>query len=175
MGRSEWAVIPEGPPWAVDAWGLGCLLQETFSSKPLMRAEDLRQTASIPPAVLQASLFAPGRKPSASAGHTEICRRCSSCLQIMQGTGMSGQPASLSLSIPDEVRVWIVAGRRHALRDGAAAAALQEYQRLLSSQPARRLNPAKLAGNPVLHNKLVDITAALENLSVRTTQSSGCL
>lgn len=73
------------------------------------------------------------------------------------------------------MRVLIVAGQRYALRDGAAAATLQEYQRLLSSQPARRLNPAKLAGNPVLHNKLVDITAALENLSVRTTHSSGCL
>ena len=68
-----------------------------------------------------------------------------------------------------------MAGHSGALRDGAAAAPPQEYQRLLSSQPARRLNPAKLAGNPVLHNKLVDITAALENLSVRTTHSSRCL
>ena len=43
----------------------------------------------------------------------------------------------------------------------------QEYQRLLGSQPGRRLNPAKLADNAVLHNKLVDITASLENLSVK--------
>ena len=48
----------------------------------------------------------------------------------------------------------------------------QVFQRLLSSQPARRLNPAKLATNPVLHNKLVDITASLENLSVRASSAA---
>lgn len=95
VGRGEWALIPQGPPWAVDSWGLGCLLQETFSGTLLSSPENLRNTASIPPAVLK------------------------------------------------------------------------EYQRLLSSQPARRLNPAKLAANAVLHNKLVDITAFLENLSVK--------
>ena len=26
--RGDWAGIPEGPPWAVDAWGLGCLINE---------------------------------------------------------------------------------------------------------------------------------------------------
>ncbi len=43
----------------------------------------------------------------------------------------------------------------------------QEYQRLLGSQPGRRLNPSRLVDNAVLHNKLVDITASLENLSVK--------
>lgn len=42
----------------------------------------------------------------------------------------------------------------------------QEYQRLLGTQPPRRLNPSRLVDNAVLHNKLVDITASLENLSV---------
>lgn len=51
---------------------------------------------------------------------------------------------------------------------------MQEYQRLLSSQPGRRLNPAKLANNPVLHNKLVDITASLENLSVSLVSCHVC-
>lgn len=53
VGKGEWTAIPQGPPWAVDAWGLGCLLQETFSGQRLLRAEDLRQTASIPPGILQ--------------------------------------------------------------------------------------------------------------------------
>ncbi len=44
---------------------------------------------------------------------------------------------------------------------------LQDYQRLLSSQPARRLNPAKLAESSVLKNKLVDTIAFLENLAVK--------
>jgi hypothetical protein len=57
VGKGEWSAIPQGPPWAVDAWGLGCLLQETFSGQRLLRAEDLRQTASIPPGILQVPLY----------------------------------------------------------------------------------------------------------------------
>lgn len=44
---------------------------------------------------------------------------------------------------------------------------MQDYQRLLSSQPARRLNPSKLAESSVLKNKLVDLIAFLENLAVK--------
>ena len=50
---------------------------------------------------------------------------------------------------------------------------MQEYQRLLGTQPPRRLNPSRLVDNAVLHNKLVDITASLENLSV--TPPSHCM
>ena len=46
---------------------------------------------------------------------------------------------------------------------------LQDYQRLLSSQPSRRLNPSKLAESGVLRNKLVDTIAFLENLAVKDT------
>ena len=49
---------------------------------------------------------------------------------------------------------------------GVLTICAQEYQRLLGTQPARRLNPSRLVDNAVLHNKLVDITASLENLSV---------
>lgn len=44
------AVIPrlqavkDGPAWGVDAWGLGCLMQEVYSGRPLARTEDLRNT-----------------------------------------------------------------------------------------------------------------------------------
>ena len=38
---------------------------------------------------------------------------------------------------------------------------------MLSSQPARRLNPSKLAESSVLKNKLVDTIAFLENLAVK--------
>lgn len=43
----------------------------------------------------------------------------------------------------------------------------QDYQRLLSSAPSRRLNPSKLAESSVLKNKLVDTIAFLENLAVK--------
>lgn len=36
--------IKDGPAWAVDAWGLGCLMQEVYSGRPLERTEDLRNT-----------------------------------------------------------------------------------------------------------------------------------
>jgi hypothetical protein len=49
---------------------------------------------------------------------------------------------------------------------GLLTSCVQEYQRLLGTQPPRRLNPSRLVDNAVLHNKLVDITASLENLSV---------
>ena len=45
--------VKEGPPWAVDAWGVGCLMQEAFSGRLLMQTEDLRNTEQIPKAILQ--------------------------------------------------------------------------------------------------------------------------
>lgn len=27
VGKGEWSSLSQSPPWAVDAWGLGCLLQ----------------------------------------------------------------------------------------------------------------------------------------------------
>mmetsp|Transcript_22045 Transcript_22045/g.61184 ORF Transcript_22045/g.61184 Transcript_22045/m.61184 type:complete len:774 (-) Transcript_22045:119-2440(-) len=45
---------------------------------------------------------------------------------------------------------------------------MQDYQRLLSSQPTRRLNPAKLVSESgFLRNSLVNTVAFLENLSVK--------
>lgn len=95
IAKCEWSVIQQGPPWAVDSWGLGCLMQEAFNGQEMGSMEELRNTAPIPKPVLQ------------------------------------------------------------------------DYQRLLSSQPARRLNPAKLAESNVLKNKLVDTIAFLENLAVK--------
>ncbi|KAL3157198.1 hypothetical protein ABBQ38_001437 [Trebouxia sp. C0009 RCD-2024] len=95
IAKCEWGAIQQGPPWAVDSWGLGCLMQEAFNGQEMGSMEELRNTGPIPKPVLQ------------------------------------------------------------------------DYQRLLSSQPARRLNPAKLAESSVLKNKLVDTIAFLENLAVK--------
>ena len=40
----EMQSVKDGPAWAVDAWGLGCLMQEVYSGAPLARTEDLRNT-----------------------------------------------------------------------------------------------------------------------------------
>ncbi|GLC35616.1 hypothetical protein PLESTM_000343500 [Pleodorina starrii] len=95
LARSEWDVIRQGPPWAVDAWGLGCLTQEVFSCTEMSSVENLRHTDLIPPALLQ------------------------------------------------------------------------DYQKLLSSAPARRLNPSKVAQSRFLNNRLVDVVAFMENIAVK--------
>ncbi|KAG2500649.1 hypothetical protein HYH03_001416 [Edaphochlamys debaryana] len=95
LARGEWDVIRQGPPWAVDAWGLGCLTQEVFSCTEMTSVENLRHTEGIPKALLG------------------------------------------------------------------------DYQKLLSSAPARRLNPAKVAQSPFLHNRLVEVVAFMENIAVK--------
>lgn len=30
IAKCEWSVIQQGPPWAVDSWGLGCLMQVPY-------------------------------------------------------------------------------------------------------------------------------------------------
>ncbi|GBG89859.1 hypothetical protein CBR_g49707 [Chara braunii] len=52
LTKSDWAAIRKSPPWAIDVWGLGCLIQELFSGMPLKRAEDLRNTSVIPGTLL---------------------------------------------------------------------------------------------------------------------------
>ena len=52
VGKADWPAVQQGPPWAVDAWGLGCLIQEVYRGAVLTRTEDLRDTSSIPKNVL---------------------------------------------------------------------------------------------------------------------------
>lgn len=98
--RGEWDALSASsgaPPWAVDAWGLGCLVAEAFAGRPLPAA--------------------PG-----------------------------------------------------ALRDAAASlppALVKDYQRLLASSPARRLDPAALAASPALRTPPVCALAFLDSLAVR--------
>ncbi|GBF94506.1 hypothetical protein Rsub_07040 [Raphidocelis subcapitata] len=95
VARGDWGAVSQGPSWAVDAWGLGCTIQEVFSGEPLRAVEQLRNTQPIPPALLE------------------------------------------------------------------------DYQKLLSSTPARRLNPAQVAESKFLNNKLVKVAAFMENISVK--------
>uniref|UniRef100_A0A0E0FV16 Protein kinase domain-containing protein n=1 Tax=Oryza nivara TaxID=4536 RepID=A0A0E0FV16_ORYNI len=52
LTKSDWVSIRKSPPWAIDSWGLGCLIYELFSGAKLTRTEDLRNTASIPKSLL---------------------------------------------------------------------------------------------------------------------------
>ncbi|XP_022764866.1 N-terminal kinase-like protein isoform X2 [Durio zibethinus] len=52
LAKSDWATIRKSPPWAIDSWGLGCLIYEIFSGMKLGKTEELRNTASIPKSLL---------------------------------------------------------------------------------------------------------------------------
>ncbi|KAF6265414.1 armadillo-type protein [Scenedesmus sp. NREL 46B-D3] len=95
LAKCEWQAVQQGPSWAVDSWGLGCMMQEVFSGKPLTAVEQLRRTDVIPPALLA------------------------------------------------------------------------DYQKLLSSQTGRRLNPAKVAESRFLNNRLVEVVGFMENISLK--------
>jgi SCY1-like protein 1 len=51
--RGDWVSIPEGPPWAIDAWGLGCLIQEVYSGGALRGTDQLREIDCIPKTLLK--------------------------------------------------------------------------------------------------------------------------
>ncbi|XP_051138422.1 uncharacterized protein LOC127256452 [Andrographis paniculata] len=53
LSKSDWSTIRKSPPWALDSWGLGCLIYELFSGMKLTRTEELRNTANIPKSLLQ--------------------------------------------------------------------------------------------------------------------------
>ncbi|XP_075514198.1 uncharacterized protein LOC142549241 [Primulina tabacum] len=52
LAKSDWAAVRKSPPWAIDSWGLGCLIYELFSGAKLSKTEELRNTSSIPKSLL---------------------------------------------------------------------------------------------------------------------------
>ncbi|KAK7356777.1 hypothetical protein VNO80_16053 [Phaseolus coccineus] len=52
LAKSDWAGIKKSPPWAIDSWGMGCLIYELFSGLKLSKTEELRNTVSIPKSLL---------------------------------------------------------------------------------------------------------------------------
>ncbi|XP_059300939.1 uncharacterized protein LOC132053101 isoform X2 [Lycium ferocissimum] len=50
--KSDWTSIRKSPPWAIDSWGLGCLIYELFSCTKLSKTEEVHNTASIPKSLL---------------------------------------------------------------------------------------------------------------------------
>ncbi len=41
VAKSDWTLVRDSPPWAVDAWGLGCLMQEVGCAWSLILRQDL--------------------------------------------------------------------------------------------------------------------------------------
>ncbi|XP_074575414.1 uncharacterized protein LOC141831892 [Curcuma longa] len=52
FAKSDWQNIRKSPTWAIDSWGLGCLIYEIFSGTKLSKTEELRNTSFIPKSLL---------------------------------------------------------------------------------------------------------------------------
>jgi hypothetical protein len=65
VAKADWAAVAQGPPWAVDSWGLGCMMQVRGGCSG-------RQGSGL-------SLEAPSNAGSGSELHTcasvEVCSR----------------------------------------------------------------------------------------------------
>ncbi|XP_077214839.1 kinase family with ARM repeat domain-containing protein isoform X2 [Tasmannia lanceolata] len=52
LQKSDWTTIRKSPPWAIDSWGLGCLIYELYSGRKLAKMEELRNAVHIPKSLL---------------------------------------------------------------------------------------------------------------------------
>ncbi|MCO5581933.1 hypothetical protein L7F22_035822 [Adiantum nelumboides] len=52
LSKSDWGLIRKSPVWAIDSWGLGCLIYELFTGVKLAKTEDLRNTTCLPKTLL---------------------------------------------------------------------------------------------------------------------------
>ncbi|XP_010554724.1 PREDICTED: probable inactive serine/threonine-protein kinase scy1 [Tarenaya hassleriana] len=50
--KTDWVAIRKSPSWAIDSWGLGCLIYELFSGTKLGKTEELRNIGCIPKSLL---------------------------------------------------------------------------------------------------------------------------
>ena len=81
--RGDWAGIPQGPPWAIDAWGLGCLIQEVYRGGSIGRTDQLRETDAIPQCSSRTTSDSSRRRPRGdttqrNSSRTQLCSPTSS-------------------------------------------------------------------------------------------------
>ena len=89
--RGDWVSIPEGPPWAITAWGLGCLIQEVYSGGRLRGTDQLREIDHIPKSLLKDYQRLLGSQPTRrynpkSSSRTRRCFRINSWRQSRSST-----------------------------------------------------------------------------------------
>lgn len=74
--KSDWTTIRKSPPWAIDSWGLGCLILELFSGTKLSKTEELRNTASIPKSLLPDYQRLLSSMPSRRLNSSKLAENC---------------------------------------------------------------------------------------------------
>ncbi|KAL8192848.1 hypothetical protein R6Q57_027296 [Mikania cordata] len=76
LTKSDWATIRKSPPWAIDSWGLGCLIYEIFVDSKLSKTEELRNTASIPKSLLPDYQRLLSSMPSRRLNSSKLAENC---------------------------------------------------------------------------------------------------
>ncbi|KAL7613293.1 hypothetical protein Lser_V15G09104 [Lactuca serriola] len=76
LAKSDWATIRKSPPWAIDSWGLGCLIYEIFAGLKLSKTEELRNTASIPKSLLPDYQRLLSSMPSRRLNSSKLLENC---------------------------------------------------------------------------------------------------
>ncbi|KAK1409274.1 hypothetical protein QVD17_35800 [Tagetes erecta] len=76
MAKSDWATVRKSPPWAIDSWGLGCLIYEIFVGSKLSKTEELRNTASIPKSLLPDYQRLLSSMPSRRLNSSKLAENC---------------------------------------------------------------------------------------------------
>ncbi|XP_076916721.1 uncharacterized protein LOC143576539 isoform X1 [Bidens hawaiensis] len=76
LAKSDWATIRKSPPWAIDSWGLGCLIYEIFAGLKLSKTEELRNTGSIPKSLLPDYQRLLSSMPSRRLNSSKLAENC---------------------------------------------------------------------------------------------------
>ncbi|XP_071705868.1 uncharacterized protein [Rutidosis leptorrhynchoides] len=76
LAKSDWGTIRKSPPWAIDSWGLGCLIYEIFTGSKLNKTEELRNTSSIPKSLLPDYQRLLSSMPSRRLNSSKLSENC---------------------------------------------------------------------------------------------------
>ena len=99
VARTDWALVRESPPWAIDAWGLGCLMQE-------VRTAAFAQPEPVLLLCKQPSTTASKHR---HCSHASCCRNQAVCHLTLVRVG--GGPGCLSNGVSRTVRRCTAAPR----------------------------------------------------------------
>lgn len=76
LAKSDWTSIRKSPPWAIDSWGLGCLIYEIFSGLKISKTEELRNTSSLPKSLLPDYQRLLSSTPSRRLNSSKLVENC---------------------------------------------------------------------------------------------------
>lgn len=163
VAKADWRAVAEAPAHAVDAWGLGCLMQASGRGPLGETCCDYMRCVHWWMRLSFLSDSFSHLCPPLLSGPAEICATTGKfalnfVLLILNRPQQEIFSGSAMSSVDQLRRTEVIPPQ--LLTD--------YYQKLLASTPARRLNPAKLTESPFLKaNKLVGLAHFMDSIAVR--------